>query len=71
MPLSDFQLFNKFLEKYDLGLKFQVVGIHFVKRTVRNRETLWMLLEVPTTRLRFLVKTKIQRTTYLDARAQR
>lgn len=35
MPLWDFQLFNKFLEKYDLGLKFQVVGIHFVRELLR------------------------------------
>lgn len=35
MPLSDFQLFNKFLEKYDLGLKFQVVGIRFVRELLR------------------------------------
>lgn len=38
MPLSDFQLFIKFLEKYDLGLKFQVVGIHFVRELLRIEE---------------------------------
>lgn len=35
MPLSDFQLFNKFLEKYDLRLRFQVVDIHFVRELLR------------------------------------
>lgn len=35
MSLSDFKLFNKLLEKYDLGLKFQVVGINFVRELLR------------------------------------
>lgn len=70
MPLSDFQLFNWLLEKYDLGLKFQVVGIHFVRELLRIENSSNV---VGSTNYPLTISRQNQDSTndLLDARAQR